>query len=51
MQKDKNKWPLNHLLWKRQAHSLMKWSISCLNASCTSMVIEIKWCPSYTCGS
>jgi hypothetical protein len=34
MQKDKDKWPPNHLLWKRWAHSLMKQSISCLGAPC-----------------
>ncbi len=44
MQKDKDKWPPNHLLWKRQAHSLMKWSISFLGVPYTSMAIKIKWC-------
>jgi len=47
MQKYKDKWPLDHLLWKRHAHSLMKWSISFLNALCTSMAIKIKWCLSW----
>ncbi len=47
MQKDKDKWPPNHLLWKRRAHLLMKRSISCLSALCTSMAIGIKWCPSW----
>ncbi len=46
MQKDKNKWPLNHLSWKKRTHSLMKQSISCLGALCTSGAIGIKWCPS-----
>jgi hypothetical protein len=48
MQKDKNKWSFNHLSKKRLAHSLMKWSISCLGVLCTSMGIEIKWCPSWS---
>jgi hypothetical protein len=47
MQKDKNKWFSDYLPWKRWAHSLMKWSISCLGVSCTSMAIRIKWCPSW----
>jgi len=48
IQKDKDKWPLNCLLWKRRSHSLMKWSISHLGALCTFMVIGIKWCPSWS---
>ncbi len=47
MQKDKDKWPLDRLLLKKWAHSLMKWSISCLGEPCTSMAIGIKWCPSW----
>jgi hypothetical protein len=48
MQKDKDKWTLDHLSWKRQTHSLMKWSISHPSALCTSMAIIIKWCPSWS---
>ncbi len=48
MQKNKAKWPLDHLSWKRWAHSLMKWSISHMGAPCTSMVIGIMWCPSWS---
>jgi hypothetical protein len=47
MQNKKDKWPFNHLLWKRQAHSLMKWSISHLCATWTSIIVQIKWCPSW----
>jgi len=47
MQKDKDKWPPNHLSWKRQIHSMMKRSISCPNAPCASMAIGINWCPSW----
>jgi hypothetical protein len=47
MQKDKDKWPPNHLSWKKWAHSLMKWSMSCPGSPCTSMVIGIKWYPSW----
>jgi cytochrome c biogenesis protein CcdA len=47
MQKDKDKWPPDRLSWKKQAHSLMKQSISHLGAPCTSMAIGIKWCPSW----
>jgi hypothetical protein len=39
MQKNKDKWPLNHLLWKRHAHSLMKQYILCLGVLCTSMTV------------
>ncbi len=45
MQKDKDKWPLDCLWWKRRTHFLMKQSISQLGAPCTSMAIEIKRCP------
>jgi len=38
--------PPNHLLGKREAHSLMKQSISCSGVPYISMAIEIKWCPS-----
>ncbi len=48
MQKDKNKWPPNHLSWERWAHSLMKRTISRLGAPCTSMAIIIKWFPSWS---
>jgi hypothetical protein len=48
MQKNKDKWSLNCLLWKRRTHSLMKWSISCPGVPCTSMVIRIKWRPSWS---
>jgi hypothetical protein len=48
MQKDKDKWPPNNILWKKKAHSLMKWSISPLRVSCTSKAIGIKWCPSWS---
>ncbi len=48
MQKDKDKWPHDRLLWKRRACSLMKWSTSHLGVSCTSMAIKIKWCPSWS---
>jgi hypothetical protein len=44
MQKYKDKWPPNHLIWKRWTHSLMKWFISCSGALCISMAIGIKWC-------
>jgi len=47
MQNKKDKWPFNHLLWKRQAHSLMKWSISHLCATWTSIIVGIKWCSSW----
>jgi hypothetical protein len=47
MQKDKYKWLPNHLSWKRQAHFLMKQSISHSGAPFTSMAIKIKWCPSW----
>ncbi len=47
MQKYKEKWPSNRLSWKIWAHSLMKQSISCPGAPCTSMAIRIKWCPSW----
>jgi hypothetical protein len=46
MQKDKDKWPLDCLSWKRWPHSLMKRFILCLGVLCTSMTIGIKWCPS-----
>jgi hypothetical protein len=45
MQKDKDKWSFDRLLWQIQTHSLMKWSISCLSASCTSMVHRNKMVP------
>jgi hypothetical protein len=45
--KDKDKWPLKCQSWKRRAHSFMKWFISRLGAPYTSMVIRIKWCPSW----
>jgi hypothetical protein len=48
MQKDKDKWPPNCLSWKKHVHSLMKWSISCPGAQCTSMAIKIKWCSSWS---
>jgi hypothetical protein len=48
MQEDKNKWPLNHLSWKRWAHYIMKQSISHLTVTCISMAIGIKWCPSWS---
>jgi hypothetical protein len=48
IQKDQDKWPPNHLLWKRWARSLMKRSISHPSALCTSMAIRIKWCPSWS---
>jgi hypothetical protein len=48
MQKDKDKWSPNHLLWKKWTHSLIKQSISHSGVSCTSMAIEIKWCPSWS---
>ncbi len=48
MQKNKDKWPFNHLSWKKWTHSLMKQSISRPNAPCTSMAIRIKWCPSWS---
>jgi hypothetical protein len=44
----KDKWPLDFLSWERRAHSLMKRSISCLGVLCTSMVIGIKWCLSWS---
>jgi len=47
MKKDKDKWPFDHLSWKRWTHSLIKQSISRLGALCTSMAIRIKWCPSW----
>ncbi len=47
MQKNKDKRPIDCLLWKRQAHSLMKRFISCLSVLCTSMAIRIKWFPSW----
>jgi hypothetical protein len=47
MQKKKDKWPHNGLSWKKQAFSLMKWSKSRPDVSCTSMMIKIKWCPSW----
>jgi hypothetical protein len=47
MKKDNDKWFPDRLLWKRWAHSLMKQSISCLSASCTSMAIKINWCLSW----
>jgi hypothetical protein len=48
MQKDKDKWPFNRLSWKKQAHPLMKWSISRPSVPWTSMAIEIKWCLSWS---
>ncbi len=48
MQKDKDKWFLDRVSWKWQAHFLMKWSMSCLGVSCTSMAIRIKWCLSWS---
>jgi hypothetical protein len=48
MQKDKDKWSLDRLSWKRWTHSLMKWFISCPSALCISMAIGIKWCPSWS---
>jgi len=47
MQRYKDKQPLDHLLWKRRAYSLIKQSISHLGALCTSMAIKIKWRPSW----
>jgi hypothetical protein len=47
MQKDKDKWPFDHLSWKWWTQSLMKLSISYSNAPCTSVTIKIKWCPSW----
>jgi hypothetical protein len=46
IQKENDKWPFDHLSSKRRPHTLMKWSISCLNVLCTCMDIKIKWCPS-----
>ncbi len=48
MQKNKDKWSLNHLSWKRWTHSLMKQSISHLGVLCISMAIGIKWHPSWS---
>jgi len=48
MQKNKDKWPFDLILWKKWAQSLMKLSISRLCAPCTSMVIGIKWCFSWS---
>jgi len=48
MQKDKDKWPLDCLSWKKWTQSLMKWSISRTHVPCTSMAIGIKWCPSWS---
>jgi hypothetical protein len=48
MQKDKDKWPFDYLLWKIRAHSLMKQSILHPGVWCTSMAIGIKWCPSWS---
>jgi len=48
IQKDKDKWSPNCLSWKRRAHSLMTQSISHPSASCISMAIGIKWCPSWS---
>ncbi len=45
IQKDKDEWFLDHLSWKRRAHSLMKQSISCLDVLCTFMTIEKKMVP------
>jgi len=47
MQKNKDKWPPDYLLWKIQTRSLMKWSISHPCAPCISMAIGIKWCLSW----
>jgi hypothetical protein len=44
MQKHKDKWFFDCLLWKRWAHSLIKRFTSCSHAPCISMTIEIKWC-------
>jgi hypothetical protein len=48
MQKNKDKWFFDRLSRKRWAHSLMKQFISHMNVPCTSMVIKIKWCPSWS---
>jgi len=46
MQKYKDKWSPNCLLWKRQMHSQMKQSISCPGAPCTSMASRPLMMPS-----
>ncbi len=48
MQKDKDKWPLDRLSWKKQAHSFIKWSISRSSVLCIFTAIKVKWCFSWS---